>query len=206
MTVSYSALFLALITIKRTQKADDYPAQLIEDTVVMRHLGIPRILDETWVPPNLIPIQAARLHHFIDKVRNKPNGDKADFVHSGPDSVAERKAYKLFFPKISRKINSLVELAMKEHGAHPQDILRTSNTDDFPPPEQLSNLALVQIIITVFGDSVHNGSGILLDPSLHGVAKSWLNVGYVRLRKQWDRARLQIDKKIEEMNKLMKRK
>lgn len=134
MTVSYSALFLALITIKRTQKVDDYPAQLIEDTVVMRHLGIPRILDETWVPPNLIPIQAARLHHFIDKVRNKPNGDKADFVHSGPDSVAERKAYKLFFPKISRKINSLVELAMKEHGAHPQDILRTSNTDDFPPP------------------------------------------------------------------------
>ncbi|KAF9491153.1 hypothetical protein BDN71DRAFT_1510617 [Pleurotus eryngii] len=204
MTVSYSALFIALITIARCHVPDeDHPAQLIEEKEVMRDLGIPRILDESWVPANLTPTQAARLHHFITKVRRKPNADKADFAHSGTDSVAERNIYKEFFPKISRKINSLLELAMVEHGAHPQEILQTSDTDDFPMPDQLSNLALVPIMITVFGDSVHNGSGIILDRNLHAVAKSVLNLAYVRLRKQWARACNLIDEKVEHMSKLM---
>ncbi len=207
MTVSYSALFLALLTITRDHEPDvDHPAQLIEEKAVMRDIGIPRILDPSWVPGNLTPSQAGRLHHFVAKVRLKPNSEKAEFVHSGIDSVGERKIYKAFFPKISRKINSLVELAMTEHGAHPQEILKTSRTDDFPTPDQLSNLALVPIMISVFGDSVHNGSGVILDRHLHGVAKSFLNAGYIRLRKQWARARSQIDEKIEHMEKLMKRK
>ncbi|KAF9494556.1 hypothetical protein BDN71DRAFT_1507539 [Pleurotus eryngii] len=59
-------------------------------------------------------------------------------------------------------------------------------------------------MISVFGDTVHNGSGFLLDPNIHGVAKSWLNMGYVQLRKQWACARSQINEKIEHMNELMK--
>lgn len=207
MTVSYSALFLALITISRAHAADDdNPAQLIEEKEVMRDLGIPRILDESWIPPSLTPSQAARLHNFVAKVRRKPNNVKADFVHSGTDSVSERKIYKDFFPKISRKINSLIEVAMLEHGAHPQEILQTSNSDDFPIPDQLATLALVPIMISVFGDGVHNGSGLLLDRNLHAVAKSLLNLAYIRLRKQWARACNLIDEKVEHMNKLMKRK
>ncbi|KAF9488134.1 hypothetical protein BDN71DRAFT_1436352 [Pleurotus eryngii] len=114
----------------------------------MCDLGIPRILNKSWVPANLTPTQAAQLHHFIMKVCCKPNTDKADFAHSSTDSVAERNIYKEFFLKISRKINSLLELAMVEHGAHPQEILQTSDTDDFPMPNQLSNLALVPVMIT----------------------------------------------------------
>lgn len=95
---------------------------------------------------------------------------------------------------------------MLEHGAHPQEILQTSNSDDFPIPDQLATLALVPIMISVFGDGVHNGSGLLLDRNLHAVAKSLLNLAYIRLRKQWARACNLIDEKVEHMNKLMKRK
>ncbi|KAF4586552.1 hypothetical protein EYR38_010831 [Pleurotus pulmonarius] len=122
----------------------------------MHDLGIPRILDESWIPPSLTPSQAARLHNFIAKVRRKPNNIKADFVHSGTNSVSEHKVYKDFFPKILPKINSLLKVAMLEHGGHPQEILQTSNSDKFPIPDQLATLALVPIMISVLGDGVHN--------------------------------------------------
>ncbi|KAF9488812.1 hypothetical protein BDN71DRAFT_1435847 [Pleurotus eryngii] len=129
MTISYSALFLALITIDQEHGPDnDYLVQLIDDKAIMRDLNIPRILDETWCPLNLTATQAARLHHFINKVCRKPNADKANFAHSGADLVAEWKVYKKFFQKISCKINSLVKLAMKEHGTHSQELLQTSKT------------------------------------------------------------------------------
>ncbi|KAF4598362.1 hypothetical protein EYR38_006764 [Pleurotus pulmonarius] len=171
----YSAAFLALLTTKfrRTVKGAEAPC-MIEDKIVLRQLGLPTLMTDKFKPPDLSFTQVQLLKTFIEVVMKKPNSDKIKFILSGKDFMAEREVYNNWFrDRLASRVNTLVETAMHETGYHPQALLATQESDDFPQANLLANTCLVQVAVEMFGDVVMS-SDLLIDNAIAATFKTLL--------------------------------
>ncbi|KAJ8694611.1 hypothetical protein PTI98_007268 [Pleurotus ostreatus] len=92
---------------------------------------------------------------------------------------------------------------MHECGYHPQAVLATQESDDFPSPNLLVHARLVPIAIKMFGDMVMSGD-ILIDNAIAPNFKTLLVHNVTHMGKAHSRAKSVIDKKVEVMHSALK--
>ncbi|KAF4584742.1 hypothetical protein EYR38_001973 [Pleurotus pulmonarius] len=177
---------------------------MIEDKIVLRQLGLPTLMTDKFKPPDLSFSQVQLLKTFIEVVMKKPDSDKIKFILGGEDFTAEREVYNNWFrDRLASRINALVETAMHETGYHPQALLATQESDDFPHANLLVNTCLVQVAVEMFGDVVMSGE-LLIDNAIAGNFKTLLVHNVSRMSKAHLRAKAVIDKKVELMHTALK--
>lgn len=180
------------------------PSCMIEDKAVLHQLGLPTLMTDKFKPPDLSFTQVQLLKSFIEVVMKKPDSEKINFILKGEDCTAEREVYSVWFrDRLASRVNALVETAMHECGYHPQAVLATQESDDFPSPNLLVSACLVPVAIEMFGDVVMSGD-ILINNAIAPNFKTLLVHNVTRMGKAHLRAKSVIDKKVEVMHSSLK--
>lgn len=201
----YSAIFLAMLTTKfqRPLRGNE-PTCMIEDKTVLSRLGLSTLMTDKFKPQDLSFHQIQLLKSFIEVVMKKPSDERIDFVINHAECTAEREIYSTWFrDRVAPRVNALVESAMRECGFHPQSVLATQESDDFPPANILVNACLTPVAVEMFGDVVMSGD-ILIDKAIAANLKTLLVHNVSRMGKAYIRAGSVVDKKVGLMNDALK--
>ncbi|KAF9488756.1 hypothetical protein BDN71DRAFT_1435889 [Pleurotus eryngii] len=147
-------------------------------------------------PQDLSFNQIQLLKSFIKVVMKKLSDERIDFVINHMECTAKWKTY-------STWVNALVESAMRECGFHPQSVLATQESDDFPSANILVNTCLTPVVVKMFGDVIMSGD-ILIDKAITVNLKTLLVHNISHMGKAYIRVGSVVDKKVKLMNNALK--
>lgn len=123
---------------------------------------------------------------FFSSVSNLPEAKRLDFIERGGDCAAGRAAYKLWFRHISKATNTLIDSLLLDCQSHPQQLMASGNTDEWPDFSQIAGNANSQVAEGLYGDIFLRG--LQVDPDVNSVIKSFIIITGNRLKKAWSKS------------------